>query len=156
MVFAIICKMGEQMKKLFLGCMSLVFGGMMVSFGVLIGESLVFVVPSIVGLIGFLFCIGLLLRQIFMGDTVYLFEDNELYAENKQGRVKIQRQATQDVTFLCDRYTDELEMVLFVHNGKKHRMQVNANNTEAIQVFFEQRRYKQRSLLYYVVECLTI
>ncbi len=146
------------MKKfLFLG-MALVFAAMFFSFGYLVVAhgDLLAIAPSLVGLIGTIFASCLFAKQVSVGDNTYQVLDGKLFLKNKKVDMELPKDEIHNVTFLCNRCTDKVEEVTFVHNNKKHRFMVTEDTTGYYRAFFgETITLKKRSLWYDILESFT-
>ena len=125
---------------------------------VIVDEIYAFIVPAIISFIGVITISYLLIIETIVGHKLYYYINEVLYIKRKNKTIsKIKKRAIKTVTLVCDTDVDDLYIVSFKYNGKKHYIAVNSHNKDNILDFIEGIEYDiKKNYWYYLIYLMEV
>jgi hypothetical protein len=109
-----------------------------------------FFIPSVIFSILTIVFSYLLFVEIFLGHKIYTYDDSSLYIWRKDKMKKcIPKEGISKIVLILDVFTEELYLISFVYEDKKHYLSINKENKEDILIFINGKRFVQKKNWWY-------
>ena len=98
----------------------------------------------------------MLIVEAFIGRKTYTCDDDLLYVWRK-GKIRkyIHKESVSKVTLILDVFSEELYLMSFVYEDKKHYVSINKDNEADILEFIDGKDFtKRKNWWYYIIEFL--
>ena len=135
------------------------FLGMGFSFGYLLVKEyeIVAILPCIIGVLGALCMFYLLFFEIFIGHKSFYCEFDKLYIKRKHKTIDIvEKSDIKNLIFIYDMVWENLHIISFESNDKKHYITVVNGNERLLSFFDGLKHTKRKNCWYYFIEIFTL
>ena len=92
----------------------------------------------------------LFIVEIFLGHKTYTYDDDSLHIWRK-GKIRkcIQKENVSKINLILDVFSQDLYLISFVYENKKHYVSINKDNKETVLRFISGKKFVQKKNWWY-------
>ena len=92
----------------------------------------------------------LFIVEIFLGHKTYTYDDDSLHIWRK-GKIRkcIQKENVSKINLILDVFSQDLYLISFVYENKKHYVSINKDNEETVLQFISGKKFVQKKNWWY-------